>query len=91
MESAWTGPPVLAGTLLASLASLAMLAMLAVKVLLNASRKVKSLRAKVKFCKEVGHLNKVWSIILQGTLVGHLKSIMLKDLQLKGSSLFDLT
>ena len=24
----------------------------------------------------VGHLNKIWLVILQGTLVGHLKSIM---------------
>ena len=67
MRSAWTGPP-------------ALLPSLALKVLLNASRKVNSLRIKVKSHKEVGHLNKVWSVILQGTLVSHLKLVILKDL-----------
>ena len=55
------------------------------KVLLNATWTIKSLR--VKSFKEVGHLNKVWPVILlsklvilQGTLVGHLKAVNLKDL-----------
>ena len=50
-----------------------------------ATMKVKPLRVKVKPREEVGHPAKVWpvilqsnSVILQGTLVGHLKSVMLK-------------
>ena len=39
-------------------ASLAPLALLALKVLLNDTRKVKSLRVKVKSCKEAGHFKK---------------------------------
>ena len=70
MRSAWTGPQpwitllALAGTP----------ALLALKVLLNASWKVKSL--VLAYLTLVGHLNKIWSVILQGTLVGHLKSVM---------------
>ena len=61
--------------------------LLALADLLNATQKIKSLRVKVKSLKEVSHLNQVWLVILQskyvilqGTLVGHLKSVMLKDL-----------
>ena len=68
-------------------ATLAPLASLALKVLLNATWNVRSVRVKVKSRKEVSPLNKVWSVIQQsklvisqGTLVGHLKSVMLKDL-----------
>ena len=42
-----------------------LLAQLALRVLLNTIRKFKSLRVKVKSRKEVGHLKKVWSVILQ--------------------------
>ena len=66
---------------------LARTALLALKILLNATPKVKSLRAKVKSCKEAGHINKIWVVILQsklvilqGTLVVYLKSVILKDL-----------
>ena len=53
--------------------------LLALKVLLNPTPKVESLRVKVKSHKEVGHLTKFgWSS--QGTLVGHLKLVMLKEL-----------
>ena len=37
------------------------------QVLLNATSNVKSIRVKVKSHEEVGHLNKVWLVILQGT------------------------
>ena len=30
----------------------------------------------LRYLTLVGHLNKIWSVILQGTLVGHLKSVM---------------
>ena len=67
--------------------SQAPIALLALKVLLNATQKVKSLWVKVKSHMEVGNLNEVWlvilqsnKVILQGTLVGHLKSVVLKDL-----------
>ena len=53
---------------------LARLGLLTVTVLSNATRKVNSLRAKVKSRKEFGHLNK--------SLVGHLKFVKLKDLGL---------
>ena len=35
----------------------------ALKVLLNATQKLKSLRDEVRSCKEVGHRNKVWLVI----------------------------
>ena len=68
-------------------ASLSLLALLALKILLNATQKLKSLRIKVKSRKDVSQLNKVWLINLQsklviskGTRIGRLKSVMLKDL-----------
>ena len=59
-------------TCLASLAlqaPLTLLASLALKILLNATPKVKSLGVKVKSHKEVGHLNKVWLVTLQSKSV----------------------
>ena len=53
-------------------ASLAPLTWLALKVLLNAKGRVKS-------CQEVGHLTKS-ADHSQSILVGHLKSVLLKDL-----------
>ena len=32
--------------------------------------------SQLRYFTIVGHLNKIWSVILQGTLVGHLKSVM---------------
>ena len=68
MRSAWTGPPAPIpnrptgwDTWLVPIASLAL------TVSLNATRKVKSLRVKIKSCKEVDHIDKVWLVILQGT------------------------
>ena len=62
---AWTGPPALARfTSIGWNTCPASLALLVLKVLLNATRKVKTLKVKLKSRKEVGHL----------------KSVMLKDL-----------
>ena len=70
------GPPALACFARTGLytcpASLALLILLALKVLLNATQKVKCL-------KEVGHLTKPVGHT-QSTLVGHLKSVLLKGL-----------
>ena len=54
--------------LLNSAVSLDRPASLALMVLLNVTWKVKSLRAKVKFCEEVGHLNKVWSVMVKNLI-----------------------
>ena len=61
MPSAWIGP----------LASLAPLALLTLKVLLNATQKVKCRHEVGNLTKSVGHT--------QSTLVGHLKLFLLKD------------
>ena len=58
------------------------LASLGLKVLMNTAQ-------KFKYLKQVGHLTKCWltykvpwSVILQGTLVGYLKLVMWKNLEL---------
>ena len=45
-------------------------------------KRLRAIRVKVKHLKEVGHTQSVAknSVILQGTLVGHLKLFLLKDL-----------
>ena len=43
----------------------------------QADRTVKVLKLSgLRYLTLVGHLNKIRSVILQGTLVGHLKSVM---------------
>ena len=83
MRSAWTCPPDPA--CFAHTGWDTCPALLTLKVLLNATRKVKSQRIKVNSHKEVSHLNNVWSVILQskltilrGILVVYLESVPAK-------------
>ena len=80
MRSAWTVALCLAP--FARLASLASLALLTLKVLVNATQKAKCL-------EEASHLTKS-ECHIQNTLVGHLKSVLSKDLIQKDLSLPEL-
>ena len=75
MSSAWTGPPALARFVHIGWDTCSAL----LKVLLNATLKVKSLL--LMYLTLVGHLNTILVSHLTRYLVGHLKAVMWEDLQ----------
>ena len=96
MRSAWTGLPALAALACTFWdtypALLAPLDLLALKVILNTIQKVKCQKdfrwSVVRWSQSIGWPQKL--VILQGTLRGHLKLVMLKDLLLKPKFQSDL-